>query len=775
MNAVTTTNTPEKALGDSANGQNASKWSPPSNFQSQTPLIGSCIHCRRRKVRCDKQSPCGNCVRFGKECELAPRKRAPRRPRKPVDGGDYTGRELELMKRLNSLEGIVKELSGHVETNDTSPSKSAELMGNGEDIHIRTVGRSHTAPSGLRVPDAGDSVPVEKSLGTLMLSDEGKTRYVQRNFFSRLTDEVDDLVQLFFDEDREDDEDVPSPETNSSSHDRDHQSFMFGYASTQVNMRDLHPLPSQLPYYLQIYAEKVDVLVKIVHMPTIEALFKDAQHDLNSLSRSTEALLFAIYFAVITSMSGEDVKSNLGCERKVAYDRYRFGVEQALARANFLDSSDLTTLQAFVLYLSTVRCEDHTRVAWALMRSAVGVAQSMGLHRDGTMFHLSPYDVEMRRRLWWQLCILDFRLSEKYGSETCTMDISFDTRRPLNINDSDLQPDALVAPEPRVGLTDVSIALISCEISTAAHKLMSSSIDDGAAQVSGKEERIRKFCQILEEKYVKYCIDSTPMSWIVSRLCRLVICKLESMLLMPLTRIESINRDPESKELYDKMFLASIEVVELRRDLEADITKQWHWYLRTIIQWHSIAYLLSELCVRDPDDNVTRAWNVLDLVFQDYRDLQGHGAPGMLMAPMKKLIARARQKRAQDLEKLRKPEVAAQEDNRTDNKAAIHFPPLASDVPPAQDFFPGTFDYHTVPTSQEQTYGDFQQDWLQQQQQQYPNMAPTPWLLEDSALQDLGIDMNYLDPNMEWEGLNDLMRQMEPAYGPNSHGPFGGW
>ena len=54
-------------------------------------------------------------------------------------------------------------------------------------------------------------------------------------------------------------------------------------------------------------------------------------------------------------------------------------------------------------------------------------------------------------------------------------------------------------------------------------------------------------------------------------------------------------------------------------------------------------------------------------------------------------------------------------------------------------------------------------------------MAPTPWLLEDSALQDLGIDVNYLDPNMEWEGLNDLMRQMEPAYGPNSHGPFGGW
>ncbi|KAK0110986.1 hypothetical protein ONS95_001367 [Cadophora gregata] len=771
MNSTTSANTPENPLGGSANGINGVKWSPPSNAPSQTPLIGSCIHCRRRKVRCDKQSPCGNCVRFGTECELAPRKRAPRRPRKPVDGGEYTGRELELMKRLNSLEGIVKELSSHVDTNDSSPAKSADPIENGEDVHIRAVGRSQTAPSGLRIPESGDVVPVEKSMGTLMLSDEGKTRYVQRNFFSRLTDEVDDLVQLFFDGDREEDEDISSPETSSASNDRDHQSFVFGYASTQLNMRDLHPLPSQLPYYVQIYAEKVDLLVKILHMPTVEALFKDAQNDLNSLSRSSEALIFAIYFAVITSMSVEEVKSNLGFERKAIYDKYRFGTEQALARANFLDTSDLTTLQAFVLYLATVRCEDHTRVPWALMRSAVGVAQSMGLHRDGNVFHLSPYDVEMRRRLWWQLCILDFRLSEKDGSETCTMDISFDTQRPLNINDSDLLPDALVAPEPRVGLTDLSIALITCEISSAAHKLLSYRSDDGVAQVSGKEERIRKFCQVLEERYVKHCTDLTPISWMVSRLCKLVICKLESMLLLPLTRTESTNRDPESKELYDKMFLASIEGVELRRDLEADITKQWHWYLRTIIQWHAIAYLLSELCVREPDDNVTRAWNVLDLVFQDYREIQGHGAPGMLMAPMKKLIARARQKRAQDLEKLRAAEITAQTNGQLDNTAATQIP----DIPPAQDFFPGTFDFQNVSTPQGQTYGDYQQDWLQQQQQQYPTMAPTPWLLEDSALQDLGIDMNYLDPNMEWEGLNDLMSQMEPAYGSNSHGPFGGW
>ncbi|KAH9212819.1 fungal-specific transcription factor domain-containing protein [Leptodontidium sp. 2 PMI_412] len=774
MNSTTTTHTIESSLVGSTNGQHAPTWPQTTNPSSQPQLIGSCIHCRRRKVRCDKQSPCSNCVRFGNQCELAPRKRAPRKPRKPAEGNDYTGRELELIKRLNSLEGIVKELSGHVETNNTSDIKSPNSVQGGDGIRFGTVGRSHTTHSGLSIPELGEDVPLEKGMGTLMLSDEGKSRYVQDNFFSRLTDEVDDLVELFF-VGREDEEETGSPETSTASIDRDHQSFVFGYASTQISMRDLHPLPSQLPFYLQMFSERVDILVKILHMPTIEALFKEAQHDLGSLSRSTEALMFAIYFAVITSMSVDEVKADLGCERKAAYDRYRFGVEQALARAHFLDTSDLTTLQAFVLYLAVVRCEDDTRVGWALMRSAIGVAQSMGLHRDGNIFKLSPFDVEMRRRLWWQICILDFRLSEKHGAETCTMNISFDTKRPLNVNDSDLHPEDLVAPSPRDGLTDVSIALVSCEISAAAYSLLTPDEDNtnGALHVSGKEERIQQFCQVLEEKYVKHCTDSTPMSWILSRLSKLVICKLESLLLLPLTRSESGNRDPVSKELYDKMFLASIEVVELRRDLESDITKKWQWYLRTIIQWHAVAYLLSELCVREPDDNVTRAWNLLDLVFQDYRDVQPYGAPALLMAPMKKLIARARRKRAQDLEILRAAETSAQ-DARHSNDATPHVQLPALDVPQAQDFFPGTFDFQDIPTPEDQTYGQHQQDWLQQHQQ-YPTMTPTPWLLEDSALQDLGIDMNYLGPDMEWEGLNDLMSQIEPAYGPNSHGPFGGW
>jgi hypothetical protein len=46
--------------------------------------------------------------------------------------------------------------------------------------------------------------------------------------------------------------------------------------------------------------EKVDPLLKMLHKPTLEKMMKEAADDLDSLGKSQEALLFGIYFAVIT-------------------------------------------------------------------------------------------------------------------------------------------------------------------------------------------------------------------------------------------------------------------------------------------------------------------------------------------------------------------------------------------------------------------------------------------------------------------------------------------
>jgi hypothetical protein len=112
--------------------------------------------------------------------------------------------------------------------------------------------------------------------------------------------QVDDLVQLVFEDYKEEDGES-SPETQDYSPEKnDHQSFVLGYSSSNVELRHLHPLPSQLPFYFQVYTERVDPLLKMLHKPSLEKMMKAAADDMDSLSKSHEALLFGIYFAVIT-------------------------------------------------------------------------------------------------------------------------------------------------------------------------------------------------------------------------------------------------------------------------------------------------------------------------------------------------------------------------------------------------------------------------------------------------------------------------------------------
>jgi hypothetical protein len=64
----------------------------------------------------------------------------------------------------------------------------------------------------------------------------------------------------------------------------------------------------------------------------------------------------------------------------------------------------------------------------------------MGVHRDGRALGVPPFETELRRRLWWQITILDFRSAELTGSGRFG-DISLsDTEVPTNVNDADIWP-----------------------------------------------------------------------------------------------------------------------------------------------------------------------------------------------------------------------------------------------------------------------------------------------------------------------------------------------
>ena len=251
----------------------------------------------------------------------------------------------------------------------------------------------------------------------------------------------------------------PSPETDPGST-INHQAFVFGYSSTMTSLRILHPPAKMIMKYWEFYVQNVDPLVKILHVPTTEKLLEEAVENIDHVPKATEAMMFAVYFSAVISLTAEECKNLLQQDREIALKRYRFGVEQALAKTDFLGTQELVVLQAFTLFLICVRRYDDTRFVWSLTGVAIRSATSLGIHRDGSQFGLNPFETELRRRLWWQICTLDSRASEDQGTEPSIVDAAFDSKIPRNINDTDIWPGMKEPPEDRVGFTDMSFVLV---------------------------------------------------------------------------------------------------------------------------------------------------------------------------------------------------------------------------------------------------------------------------------------------------------------------------
>ncbi len=183
----------------------------------------------------------------------------------------------------------------------------------------------------------------------------------------------------------------------------------------------------------QTYINNVDPLIKILHIPTTQRVVYAAINTPVPLNSDTNSLLLAIYFGATASLSKVNAFHLLGQEKNTALNNFKRGLEQSLAISNFLDAPTFISLQAITLYTASYSssCQSHAnilqrclrvynggRALWAFNGLILRSAESIGLHRDGKNFNLSPFECEMRRRLWWYILANDSRVAEDHGKSS---------------------------------------------------------------------------------------------------------------------------------------------------------------------------------------------------------------------------------------------------------------------------------------------------------------------------------------------------------------------
>lgn len=308
-------------------------------------------------------------------------------------------------------------------------------------------------------------------------------------------------------------------------------SFIFSPTAKPEALQSAYPTATDLLTMFDIFLDNVDPVLRIFHRPTLRTTVSNAILLVSGavLDRYTEVVIFAICYAAITSIDDEECWRLFTKKRSVLLPRYRCAVEQSLSKSHFLECRNLDVLAALVLFLVCVRRHDDSRFVSSFLGVVLRNAQSMGLHRDGTTFGLTPYETEMRRRIWWHICVLDIRASEDHGCDLSIYDHNYDTRFPLSINDEEIWPHDESTPAERPGVSEMTFCLLRFEVSIAVRKLnypapIGSQLP--GLSITQKRAYVEKIDRLFHERYIRHCDITRPFDWVLASWTRLMLAKL---------------------------------------------------------------------------------------------------------------------------------------------------------------------------------------------------------------------------------------------------------
>lgn len=105
------------------------------------------------------------------------------------------------------------------------------------------------------------------------------------------------------------------------------------------------------------YFAGVHPIAKILHRPSFEKEYQNFWDEVSlgiEPPSSVQAIVFSTMFSGVVSMDESVIWQDFGVAKESLIDNFKLGTETALGRANFLRTTKVETLQAFVMYLVSV-------------------------------------------------------------------------------------------------------------------------------------------------------------------------------------------------------------------------------------------------------------------------------------------------------------------------------------------------------------------------------------------------------------------------------------
>lgn len=537
----------------------------------------ACQTCSRRKVKCDKTAPvCSSCRKSRLECLYqAP---GPRRRKRHLDD--------DIQERLAQYESILKE--HNLLPTDGTRAKPA-------------IANPTQPPVTLRLATSATS-----NTGRLLAS-SGRSRYMDSNLWENIGHEE---IEHLSDEDEDQRPGLSSLPTGDP--------FSGALMGVRQDLLQYHPTHAHALFLWQRHVESVEPLCKILHIPSVTAMLEAVSKQPGQASKAEECLLFSIYHFAVYSLTETECQQHLEQSRASLLERFHACARQSLINAHFLKTTEMMILQAYTLFLLSCRSFYDPPTYWILTGVAVRLSQRMGLHRDGEHANLPPFEVQMRRRLFYQIIPLDGMASRESGVGIGMMPDSWDTLPPLNVNDDQLWPGMTTNPEEQKGATEMTFCLARSFIGRCFIESKQFKDDADVQRVISRAE------DSAEERYLRYCEFANPLHLLTNLATR---SALNAMRLR--VRLPKLNDTPDTDQNRKERLQLSYKILDTDAAAHSHSNLRiYMWYIKPFFAWGTWDALISVLTSLPRRDLLSCAetneiWEKVQQLYTNHAEMLG--------------------------------------------------------------------------------------------------------------------------------------------------------
>ncbi|OQE34839.1 hypothetical protein PENCOP_c015G01756 [Penicillium coprophilum] len=574
----------------------------------------SCLRCARQKVRCDRLNPCSRCEKSDASCEF-PIPKTERRKRKNTIKTPPSTSNDKLYARLELYEEKLKSLGIDAES-----------------ISSSTLHQRHTPPFDVF---SLSSIPVPGHGLAGNIADGEPPAYASKCPFAEGTSLEKEA--------HEHDVNVASMQIDPAI-DTDRLKVHDGTAGygrpvtpsalalgiipgTSHPIDNLYPPQQHFTKLWQIYLQNVHPLTMVLHPASTGAMLAGAARGPGHASNGVEVLLFAVMTAAVMSMTDKECVDTFSMKQSTLESRYRSGCELALVRVEFLMSCNFTVLQAYTVYLSAVSASLDPRELWSLTGIAKRNSQRLGLHQEERVKGLSPFNLEIRRRVWHQIVMQDAMSAQATSLQWPDLHVIYNLKPPTNLNDSDLSPTMKEPPQPRVGATDMIFCNLRYKLIAYmgrndewCRRWLALGADQGAAAEqscrSDRQNMIESMEKEIELQILRYCDILNPLHVLTASVARLALCK-QRFTLLKVSEHAVESSSSQATEDSEDMFSMAIRVLEYENNMLSQPTiRGFLWYMRQEFQWPCLSHVLQCLKARPSGERADKAWEQIGRLYE---------------------------------------------------------------------------------------------------------------------------------------------------------------